>query len=65
MICSPNQEWRTQAELVAARGRPMLLIGSCDDDANFVQTLVERYSLTARMDRTGRRYLIWPPQFSA
>jgi hypothetical protein len=59
VLCSGTQEWRTQAELIAKRGRPMLLIGPCDSDLHFLQELAVKYGLTEHADRARGRYLFW------
>jgi hypothetical protein len=59
VLCSPRQEWRTQAELIAQRGRPMLLVGPCDGDLRFLEELAKKYGLTEHSDRERGRYLFW------
>jgi hypothetical protein len=61
VLCSGKQEWRTQAELIAQRGRPMLLIGPCDTDVHFLEQLAAKYGLSEHADRTRGRYLFWKP----
>jgi hypothetical protein len=61
VLCSPNQEWRTQAELIAQRGRPMLLVGPCHGDLEFLEELARKYGLTEEADRERGRYLFWKP----
>lgn len=59
VLCSGKQEWRTHAELIAQRGRPMLLIGPCDSDVHFLEQLAAQYGLTEHADRERGRYLFW------
>ena len=59
VLCSASQEWRTQAELIAQRGRPMLLIGPCDSDVQFLEALAAQYGLAEHADRERGRYLFW------
>jgi hypothetical protein len=59
VLCSTNQEWRTQAELIAQRGRPMLMIGPCDSDLHFLEELAAKYGLIEHADHERRRYLFW------
>jgi hypothetical protein len=59
ILCSARQEWRTQAELIAQKGRPMLLVGPCDADLQFLEDLAARYGLTEHADREKGRYLFW------
>ena len=59
VLCSVKQEWRTQAELIAQRGRPMLLVGPCDSDLHFLEELAAKYGLTEHADREKGRYLFW------
>ena len=59
VLCSTTQEWRRQAELVAQRGKPMLLIGPCDSDVRFLEELAAKYGLSEHADRARRRYLFW------
>jgi hypothetical protein len=61
VLCSVNQEWRTQAELIAQRGRPMLLVGPCDGDVEFLEELALKYGLEEYADRERGRYLFWKP----
>jgi hypothetical protein len=61
VLCSANQEWRTQAELIAQRGRPMLMVGPCDSDIAFLEELARKYGLTEQADREKGRYLFWKP----
>jgi hypothetical protein len=61
ILCSTAQEWRTQAELIAQRGRPMLLVGPCDSDRLFLEQLAEKYELSEHADRVRNRYLFWRP----
>lgn len=61
VLCSANQEWRTQAELIAQRGRPMLMVGPCDADLAFLEELARKYGLTEDADRERGRYLFWKP----
>lgn len=61
VVCSANQEWRTQAEIVAQRGRPMLMVGPCHDDLEFLEQLAEKYGLSEHADRARGRYLFWKP----
>ena len=61
VLCSSTQEWRTQAELIAQRGRPMLLIGPCDGDLEFLEQLAAKYGLSEHADRERSRYLFWKP----
>jgi hypothetical protein len=61
ILCSANQEWKTQAELIAQRGRPMLLVGPCDSDRLFLEGLAVKYGLTEDADRVRSRYLFWRP----
>ena len=62
VLCSANQEWRTQAELIAQRGRPMLLVGPCDGDVQFLEELAKKYGLEEKADRERGRYLFWKPE---
>lgn len=59
VLCSMKQEWRTQAEIIAQRGRPMLLIGPCDSDLHFLEQLARKYGLTEHADRERGRFLFW------
>ena len=59
VLCSMKQEWRTQAELIAQRGRPMLLIGPCDSDLHFLEQLARKYGLAEHADRERGRFLFW------
>lgn len=59
VLCSGTQEWRTQAELIAQRGRPMLLVGPCDSDLHFLEELAKQYGLSEHADRIRGRYLFW------
>jgi hypothetical protein len=61
VLCSVTQEWRTQAELIAQRGRPMLLVGPCDGDLQFLEQLAAKYGLAEHADRERGRYLFWRP----
>lgn len=61
VLCSANQEWRTQAELIAQKGRPMLMVGPCDADIAFLEELARKYGLTEQADRERGRYLFWKP----
>ena len=61
VLCSTNQEWRTQAELIAQRGRPMLMVGPCDADLHFLEQLAAKYGLAEHVDREKKRYLFWKP----
>lgn len=61
VLCSSTQEWRTQAELIAQRGRPMLLVGPCDGDLQFLEKLAVKYGLSEHADRERGRYLFWKP----
>ena len=65
VLCSTNQEWRTQAELIAQRGRPMLMVGPCDEDIHFLEQLAAKYGLTEHADRERRRYLFWKADATA
>jgi hypothetical protein len=64
VLCSSTQEWRTQAELIAQRGRPMLLVGPCHDDLHFLEQLAVQYGLFEHADRARERYLFWKPDAS-
>jgi|1185.fasta_scaffold369313_1 hypothetical protein len=59
VLCSARQEWRTQAELIAQRGRPMLLVGPSDGDLRFLEELAAKYGLTEHADREKGRYVFW------
>lgn len=61
VVCSVNQEWRMQTELIAQKGRPMLLVGPCDGDVEFLEELARKYGLAEQADRERGRYLFWKP----
>ena len=69
VLCSETVDWHSDAELLAACGRPMLLHGSTRRDLEFVRSLMKKHHLSSTLDLPRQRYLVWktdplpPPQF--
>lgn len=61
VLCSKNQEWRAHAEIIAKRGRPMLVLGPCDADLKFVEQLAKEYGLSEHVDHEHQHYYFWRP----
>jgi hypothetical protein len=61
VLCSSNEEWRTHAEVIAKRGRPMLLVTPTAADMEFLEGLAQAHSLSKYIDPSGERLYFWRP----
>jgi hypothetical protein len=59
VLCSNHQEWRTHAEIIAKRGRPMLVVGPSASDLQFLKVLATANQLSEHIDGNGERYYLW------
>lgn len=61
ILCSRKHEWKTHALLIAAHGRPMLLVGSCDD-RQFIDSLKDKHGMSCEVERSDEAILLWNPE---
>lgn len=60
VLCSDAMDWKAQAEMLASRGKTMLLIGACDDE--FVATLRAKHNLSCHIHDSDNKMLLWDPR---